>query len=464
VEHFKHFLSLGARDFVDAIPVAIFIKDTQSRFVLMNKACEEVWGIQFAQLEGTTGSGFFPDAQMARFLADDQAVFASGSQLDRIEPFWSAKHQQNRLGHSFKKPLRHADGHAQYLVAVTVDITDQAKAEGKLADLDTRLRGLFDFAPMGIALTNMAGQYLEFNKAFETISGYTSNELLALDYWQLTPPKYKDQEALQLHALQTKGTYGPYEKEYLRKDGSLVPLQLNGALIHDHNGNPLIWSIVEDITERKRSEGIANRALAERDALLKELHHRVKNNLQVIASLLRLESARSASTETQAVLGDMHGRIRSMALVHELLYRSNAYAKVQLDDYLRELSTLVYRTHNSHGDRVRLALELDSVEVTMEQATPCGLIANELISNSLKHGFSDGRSGEIKVTLKTHPLGQPATFCVTDNGIGLADDFSFAGKGSLGLELVSDLALQLDGSLVIGKHPCTSFCVTIGLK
>ena len=129
-----------------------------------------------------------------------------------------------------------------------------ARATGRLSENELKLRGLYELSPLGIALTDMRGRYLEFNDAFQNICGYPKDELNSLDYWALTPEKYAEDEARQLESLEKTGQYGPYEKEYRRKDGSLIPIRLNGLLIKDNKGNDCIWSIVEDISERKASE------------------------------------------------------------------------------------------------------------------------------------------------------------------------------------------------------------------
>jgi diguanylate cyclase (GGDEF)-like protein/PAS domain S-box-containing protein len=248
------FLDQSLREVIDAIPAALFVKDGNSRIVLMNRACEEHWGMSFGELHGTDASQFFPPDQMEWFLAKDREAFAAGRAVDFEEPFWSAARKENRTGHTFKKPIYDADGKPLYLVGITIDITDRRCAETNLRATDEKLRALYELSPLGIALTDMRGRYLEVNEAFQRMCGYSEEELVSLDYWALTPRKYEAEEARQLESLERTGYYGPYEKEYVRKDGSLVPLRLNGMLVTGGDGRKHIWSIVEDITDRKRIE------------------------------------------------------------------------------------------------------------------------------------------------------------------------------------------------------------------
>ncbi|MFY8044495.1 MAG: sensor histidine kinase, partial [Rhodoferax sp.] len=157
----------------------------------------------------------------------------------------------------------------------------------------------------------------------------------------------------------------------------------------------------QDITERKQNELLKAATLAEKTALLNEVHHRVKNNLQVISSLLRLEAARVGpnGSNTKTVLTDMQGRVRSMALLHESLYRTGVIASVDLGAYLRQLAQQSFRAFTLDHSQVRLELDLAVVHLGMDQALPCGLLVNELLSNAIKHGFPGGRSGVVRVEL-----------------------------------------------------------------
>lgn len=455
------FLKVGLQDLLDAFPAQVFVKDENSRLVLINRTCEEAWGLKTADIYGTDGSQFFPADQMQKFLSEDRQILESGESMSVVEVFRNHATGQDRIGHTFKRVLGTRQGKGRYLIGITLDITERSRAESSMHALDERLRALFSFAPLGIALTAMDGRFLEFNKEFENLCGYSKDELLALDYWALTPPEYQAQEQQQLEALQLHGVYGPYEKDYVRKDGTRLSVQLNGALIHDAEGTPLIWSIVQDISGRKRELERNTRLLREREALLQEVHHRVKNNLQVISSLLRLESNRSAESQTREVLQGMQGRIQSMALVHELLYRTGNYAQVDLHAYIAELAGLIARMQGAREERIQLAMALDPVQVPMNIATPCGLLVNELISNAYRHAFSDGHSGQILIELAQTRDARSFSLSVGDNGKGLPEGFGADHGNTLGLQLVRDLAQQMGSRLQVQTRPHTRFTVEV---
>jgi two-component sensor histidine kinase len=223
-----------------------------------------------------------------------------------------------------------------------------------------------------------------------------------------------------------------------------------------------IYGTFQDVTARKCVDTELLNALNEKTALLKEVHHRVKNNLQVITSLLSLESVRSPELATKNVLKDMKDRIRSMALLHETLYRTGIFASVELGDYLKQLATQVFRANATSAIPVSLTCEFEPLSLEMDQALPCGLIINELISNSLKHGFTLGSKGHINVTLKV--INCMVQLTVSDTGVGLAQDFELQKAASLGLHLVSDLAKQLGGKLEIQTGQGAVFTVSFSLK
>jgi PAS domain S-box-containing protein len=210
---------------------------------------------------------------------------------------------------------------------------------------------------------------------------------------------------------------------------------------------------------KQKAEEALRASLKEKEALLKEVHHRVKNNLQVIASLLRLESNRIGHAVTKSVLKAMQNRIMAMAALHEALYRSGNFAQVDLAAYLKQLSGELSRSLSLGPGRVAFRLDFASVGVDLDQAVPCGLILNELASNALKHAFPNGRSGEVRVELVWLEDGV-LLLRISDDGVGLPADFEARREKSLGLQLVSDLAKQLQGAFRVVPGPRAVFEVT----
>jgi diguanylate cyclase (GGDEF)-like protein/PAS domain S-box-containing protein len=259
------------QEVIDIIPLAIFVKDAESRFVLMNKACELQWGMHFCDLRATTGSHIFPPNQMDLFLAKDQEIFKSGRQLEYEEIFWNAELKHNRFGHTFKKPIFDAAGNPVYLVCVTVDITEQRLATDKLRQSEGKLRAMFEMSPLGLARNSMDGRFVEANPSFLNIVGYSMEALSRLSYRDLTPESYADQDAKQLESLRITGKYGPIEKEFIDDCGKRVPVRLNGVLIPGDDGEQCIWSIVEDISQSRHVDNqlrIAAAAFESQEAMM----------------------------------------------------------------------------------------------------------------------------------------------------------------------------------------------------
>jgi|CXWL01.1.fsa_nt_gi PAS domain S-box-containing protein len=211
--------------------------------------------------------------------------------------------------------------------------------------------------------------------------------------------------------------------------------------------------------ERNLAEVALVASLGEKEALLQEVHHRVNNNLQVITSLLRLEGSRVAHAATKAVLKDMQNRIQSMAALHETLYRSGNFADVNLADYLRQITRQLRRSLAEGRGQIEFHLDLEQIRLDMDRAVPCGLILNELVSNSLKHAFPGGRSGSIWLGL--HEVGSDSgRLEVRDDGVGFLGDPDTTPAVSLGLQMVSDLARQMSGTFLARPGDKAQYCVT----
>jgi len=195
----------------------------------------------------------------------------------------------------------------------------------------------------------------------------------------------------------------------------------------------------------------------EKEMLLQEIHHRVKNNMQIICSLLNLQSRRIKSEYLSASFQDCQNRIRSMAFIHEMLYRSRDLAKIEFAEYVQTLSNYLSRIYHTENNGIAIQVNINGIYLGIEQAIPCGLIVNELVSNALKHAFPDGRKGEIGIRFTTS--GGKSMLAVHDNGIGLPQGIDFRESDSLGMELISVLVQQLEGSIELNVGEGTKFSI-----
>lgn len=216
-------------------------------------------------------------------------------------------------------------------------------------------------------------------------------------------------------------------------------------------------ALTAEIIERKSAEEQLQRSLREKDVLLKEIHHRVKNNMQVIYSLLNLQAKGMDDKAVRAKFEESRDRVNSMALIHEKLYRSADLAHIDFKEYLKSLVRGIADTHKRHG--VAISVDMDPVALDVNVGIPCGLIVNELVSNSLKHAFPDGRTGTIAVGIRINSGGDNVLF-VEDNGIGFPADLDFRNTSSLGLQLVNGLTGQINGSIRLSRQTGTGLSIT----
>ncbi len=219
------------------------------------------------------------------------------------------------------------------------------------------------------------------------------------------------------------------------------------------SGKDEVLTIVRDITERKKAEEAQKNEL-----LLKEIHHRIKNNLQVISSLLYLQSKNIKDSDVLEMFKDSQNRVRSMALAHEKLYLSKDMEKIDFGGYVRDLTNYLFQSYRINSNAVKLSIDADSVLLSMDTAIPCGFIINELITNSLKHAFPRGKKGEINVNF--HSDNNTLTLDISDNGVGIPKDLDLQDTDSLGLKLVTTLVEQIDGAIELNRAGGTEFKIT----
>ena len=215
--------------------------------------------------------------------------------------------------------------------------------------------------------------------------------------------------------------------------------------------------IAYDVTDRKEIDRRILDALKEKEVLLQEVHHRVKNNLQVISSILNLQSGYVTDTGTLEILKESQNRIKSMSYIHETLYQTADFGSIEFSDYINSISRNLIHSYTTEAP-VQLITDLDRICLSIDQAIPCGLIINELVSNALKYAFKNIEKPSLLVRIKE--LGEGITLEVKDNGIGLPENFGFEKSNSLGVQLVYSLVEQLDGNITISSEKGTDIIIT----
>ncbi len=241
-----------------------------------------------------------------------------------------------------------------------------------------------------------------------------------------------------------------------RKDGSEFPAEVSLSKI-EIEGRTIMSLMLQDVTERALTELRLRAALREKEVLLEEVHHRVKNNLQVITSLLRLQARSIKDPSTRIKFEESRLRIQAMAILHEILDESASLAEIDFVDYIQRLVAHLIRSHGATG-RVRVRLRLDPLSCHRDVALPCGLIINEILSNAFKYAFPSGMAGEVRIELRRELTGTVRLF-LADNGVGLPSGWDWKTSRTLGLRLVSTLASQIEAQIEVDRTNGTAFSV-----
>jgi PAS domain S-box-containing protein len=343
-------------------------------------------------------------------------------------------------------PIRHPDGTVLGVVQVFHDRTAEQQAEAALRTSEERLRLFIEYAPAALAMFDREMRFLSVSRRWLTDFKLSHREILGQPHYEVfpdIPERWKE-----AHRRGLAGEVVENEADrFVRADGQVF--YLRWAVRPWYDGQGQVAGIVifsEDITDRQLAEEALRQSLEEKTALLKEVHHRVKNNLQIVSSLLSLQASRSPVPEVVEVLENTKKRVHSMALLHETLYRSDNLARINFAAYVGELCRHLQRSAATGTGRVEVDIRVAPLGLPLEQSLPCGLIINELVSNALKHAFPGGRDGKVTVSLEPDAHGQ-LVLRVADNGVGPPPAKDLLATPSLGLRLVSGLASQLGGRL-----------------
>jgi PAS domain S-box-containing protein len=322
----------------------------------------------------------------------------------------------------------------------------------ELVESEERMRLFFERQLIGMAITSPEKGWVKVNDKLCQMLGYSREELALRSWAELTYPEDLPSSLAQFERIMNGEIDScTLEKRFVRKDGGLVFANLSIGCVRrpDHSVDYFLVG-VEDITQRKRAEREAEEALQKEVILRREIHHRVKNNLQVIVSLLYLQSIKTSDPNSLALLKESQARVGAIALVHEMLYQREDLTKISFADYVRQLAADLFIMYRVSPQTVALKTGSESVFLPLTTAIPCGIVVTELITNALKYAFPEGSKGQLEISLL--PV-QPATgsktleLIVRDNGIGLPKGFDAKSPQTMGLSLVRDLARQLSGTV-----------------
>jgi len=354
------------------------------------------------------------------------------------------------------QPLVDAHGRSHGVMLVIRDVTHD-KQTLRLKESEERFRSVFEAAPSAMIIVNSDGVVQLMNLQAERLFGYARNELAGRSIEALLPAAHRQQHAYYRSHYQQRPEprrMGESRDLYgMAKSGVRIPIEVGLSPINTTQSK-MVLAVVVDISQRKETERVLLQSIQEKETLLREIHHRVKNNMQVITSLLNLQATHSGNEVLRNELLECQMRIKTMALIHQLLYEHQDFSRIHVQEYIERLVKLISAGYSSSRVKVKLVFEMpeDRVYLDLNRAIPCGLIVNEVVTNSFKHAFTDLGEGVLLIKL-TRLEDSLAMLTVQDNGRGLPPDFDPDAGGSLGLQLVTLLTEQLGGKLsIVGEQ------------
>lgn len=421
---------------VDALPVGISIIDRERKSFLYNPAyvrmCD-LSGQDSIQHIPSARSFFRPDGttRMLEEFAASRVLAGENKALNVESGFWRTDGTMTWLDVS-AVACPFADWSA---IIVTSDVTARRNAENALRESEDKFSRIFHYAPLMIGIIDIATSTLvDCNQRFLDVSGFLRDEAIGTPAAKLGWVPC-DAAMRFLHAMSRDGFVCNEEVTCRGKDGRRIDCLYNGFIM-EVNGKKQIVSMVQDVSERKRAEDTIKATLRkEKDAVLRELAHRTKNNMFVIRSMLNLHAMNTQNDEVRRLFADVENKIFAMALVHQKLYQSNNLSRLDLSQYLRELAPALLSSHSFQQDRISFNLDAESITVLIDTVIPCGLVVTELISNSFKYAFPDDRKGTITVRLFRRSSGI-IHLQVSDDGVGVPEHFDFRQQTTLGLQTI----------------------------
>ena len=331
------------------------------------------------------------------------------------------------------------------------------KAEEALKEGENFLQTIIDTEPDCVKLLSRDGKLVRMNPAgLEMVEADSFEQVKGACVYPLIVPEYR-QAFKSLTEKTFEGKPGRAEFEMVGLKGGRIWLATHAVPVRNEQGEIIAsLGITRNITERKRAEGLIRASLREKEILLKEIHHRVKNNLQIVASMLELQAGQIQDEEVRILFNESQRRIETMSLIHEKLYRARDLSKIDFKEYVEELAANLTALTGHKAEQVELETLIEGVFLDINSGIPCGLIINELVFNSLRHAFPDGRKGRLTIHMHEDDEGS-ITLSVRDNGVGLPEGLDFRNAPSLGLQLVISLVTQLSGIIEHDGSSGTAF-------
>lgn len=452
-------LNFQCYELLDTLPDIVMQVDANKVYNWANKAGIEFYG---EDVLGKEASFFFEGEQNTYFKVEP--LFEGDENIFYVESWQRRKDGQKRLLAWWCRALKDRQGNVTGALSTARDVTDQKQVEIELRISEERYKGLVTSMPDAVVVMDIDGRIVHVSRQTLKLHGYENeNELIGEKFVNLISPESKAQAIIYLYKTLKEGFLHNQEYTMLKKNGGKFFGEISTSLIRDESGKPMQFAAtIRDITKRKRSDTQLIQSIKEKEFLLQEIHHRVKNNLQIISSILDMSSMRINDDKANDLITDARSKIQSMAFIHSQLYKSDRFEKIEMGAHIKELMIYLLEVY-AFDKNVTPYIDIKDVFLSLPQAIPCALIMNELISNALKHAFKPDQKGVIEVSMKV--IRDKVLAYIRDNGIGIEDSVDIYSTKSLGLKLVKNLIeKQLKGTIRVKRNKYTEFSFDFRLE
>ena len=344
-------------------------------------------------------------------------------------------------------------------MGISRDISEIKKAEIKIIESEKRYRELFINLSDAIIIVNENNDILEMNPEASNLFGLQLKKERVINLYDFIERKDIKKTRLKSKELRETGEIKGLEIDIIDAKARKKTVELSSNAVYVDGVFKGSRDILRDVTEKKIINDELRISLKQKEVLLKEVHHRVKNNLQVISSILNLQSSYVEDKKTLDILRESQNRVKSMSFIHENLYRTKDFNKIDFTEYIENLTKSMIHSYQYSENNISLILDLDNVLLSIDISIPCGLIINELLSNALKYAFPIKKTGTILISVKKQS-NKRIQIIVEDNGVGYTKGLDSENEGSLGMLLVRTLIEQIDGKIELLKHSGTKYLIT----
>ena len=430
-------------------PAALFLLDKDRVIVLMEGDGLEELQLNKYELIGGHIHEEFPDCPLILKVINKAIEDRKETVVCKI----SKKIYEIFISYSYKKK----DDLTGILILVTKTASEHNKSKRQLKN--TCFQQFFEKSPDAVVILDGEDKIVQSNGSFQKLFGYELHETFGKNIFQLIQPPHLLSEISEIKDTIEKSKFLQMETERMNSKGVSFDVSLQSYSIDIGEEKTGSYHIYRDITRKKLKDESIKNTLLEKEMLLKEVHHRVKNNLQIVSSLLYLQTKSLKDKKIIDVFLESQNRVKSIALIHERIYQSANLSRIDFERYLSAFIPHLFQTFGKTDGNIDYKIKAGNIFLSTDTAIPCGLIINEIVTNSLKYAFSNLQKGEISIELIYHNNNN-VTLIVKDNGIGLPDGINLTNAKTLGLQIISILVKQLNGKIEISNQKGTVYKIT----